>query len=129
MTRGMLAVALLLVPTALLTAQTGPITVRLSPTPNQTIRTHTSQETKMTSQPEQAAPGQTIPAAEHRHDVDDGHDVNGRSNQRAGTLRGPRGVRHGCVDGHDQWQADDESAQRGERPGWRSRSSTTIRAR
>lgn len=60
MTRGMLAVALL-VPTALLTAQTGPITVRLSPTPNQTIRTHTSQETKMTSQPEQAAPGQVIP--------------------------------------------------------------------
>jgi hypothetical protein len=55
MTRGMLAVVLLLVPAARVAAQTGPITVRLSPTPNQTIHTHTSQETKMTSQPEPAA--------------------------------------------------------------------------
>lgn len=61
MTRGMLAVALLLVPAAVATAQTGPITVRLSPTPNQTIRTHTSQETKMTSEQEPAPAGQAIP--------------------------------------------------------------------
>lgn len=62
MTRGILVVVSLLVPTALLTAQTGPITVRLSPAPNQTIRTHTSLETKMTSQPEQTAPEQAMPS-------------------------------------------------------------------
>jgi hypothetical protein len=61
MTRGMLSVALLLVPAALLTGQTGPVTVRLSPTPNQTIRTHTSQETKMTSEQELAPGGQAVP--------------------------------------------------------------------
>jgi hypothetical protein len=54
----MLVVASLLVPTALVTAQNSPVTIRLSPTPNQTFRTHTSQETTMTSEQEPAVPGQ-----------------------------------------------------------------------
>src|SRR5262245_41736239 len=61
MTRGTLVVASLLVPAALLTPQTGPITVRLSPTPNQTIRTRTSQETTMTSEQESPARGRASP--------------------------------------------------------------------
>src|SRR5262252_5973983 len=61
MARGMLVVASLLVPAALLTAQTGPITVRLSPTPNQTIRTRTSQEMTMTSEQASPAPGEAFP--------------------------------------------------------------------
>ena len=60
MTRGMFAVALLLAATLLPTPQGGPITIRLSPTPNQTIRTHTSQETTLTSEQEVPA-GQPIP--------------------------------------------------------------------
>jgi len=60
MTRGIFALALLLAPTLLPTPQGGPITIPLSPTPNQTIRTHTSQETTMTSEQEVPA-GQAIP--------------------------------------------------------------------
>jgi len=59
MTRGMFAVALLLAPTLLPTPQGGPITIPLSPNPNQTIRTHTSQETTMASEQEEPA-GQAI---------------------------------------------------------------------
>jgi hypothetical protein len=54
----MLVVAALLFPAALATPQPGPITIRLSPTPNQTIRTHMSQETTMTSEQESPAPEQ-----------------------------------------------------------------------
>ena len=61
MTRGMLAAVLILAPATLVTAQSGPITVRLSPTPNQTIRMHTSQETKMTSEQEPAPGGPVTP--------------------------------------------------------------------
>jgi len=61
MTRGMLAAVLILAPATPVTAQSGPITVRLSPTPNQTIRTHTSQETKMTSEQEPAPGGPVMP--------------------------------------------------------------------
>jgi hypothetical protein len=52
MTTRILAVASLLVPTALLTAQTDRITVRMSPAPNQTLHQRTTQVIAMTTEPE-----------------------------------------------------------------------------